>query len=483
MNFVPGYKHDIFISYARVDDDSDSGDGWVTTLVKKLESQLAEKLGRKNSFSLWMDHQLAGNTPITPEILQTLRNTATIVICLSQGYLASFWCQKEQNNFLQMIQDRLRESSNIFLLELDELERPTEFADLLGYQFWVKDRMGKPPKKLQAHPNDHPAYDQRYYDVLNDLSYCLAEELKRLKKNVEVRSPQELQKAEPSATVFLAEVTHDLQFKREEVRRYLLQQGIRVVPQIEYSLEPTAFQRAVLNDLARSDLFVQLFSEFPDRRPVDLPQGYDRCQYELALQADKQILQWRSPELVIPNVLDNAHQELLQEKTVLAMGFEEFKAEIVKRAIQTETPAPCISKNSWPCIFVDADVSDLELCHKICRLLENLGVGYSEPLRGSGPAETRKFFKKLVLDTDAFMIVYGNVPPTWVWAQGREIRKYLQQRKSPHKGFAIYEGPPEQKPMIPFKFPGMRFIQCRDCMDSTKIREFVELVTRGEISA
>lgn len=481
MGFVPDYEHDIFISYARVDDLSDTGKGWISAFVEKLNIQLARKLGRMDAFSLWMDHQLAGNAPITPTIMKTLGHTAIIMIFLSKAYLASYWCQKEQNSFLRMVQNRLRQSSNIFLVELDELskeERPAEFADLLGYQFWVCDRIGKSPDLLQPHPIGHPAYDQRYYDMLNDVSYDLANELEQIKKHVEVRSPQDIQKVETSATVFLADVTDDLQFKREEIKRYLLQQELRVLPQIEYSLEPKAFQIAVQKDLVQSDLFVQLLSEFPGKKPMDLPQGYVRCQYELASQTDIPILQWRSPELSLEMIQDASHQKFLQYGKVLAVSLGEFKAEIAKAVAAQKKPKPP-SSDIGPFIFVNADMNDRKLSENICHTLEQFGGGYAEPLREGSPSEIREAFEQFVLYADAIMIIYGNVPPTWVIAQGLEVRKYLPQRKVPLRGFAIYEGPPAKKADLPFKFPGMQIINCRKSLDRQKLHTFLATLEQG----
>ena len=72
--YVPNYRHDIFVSYAHVDDLIPPGadQGWVTTLIAGLKIRLSQKLGRGDIFSLWKDEQLAPNKPFSPEILQAL---------------------------------------------------------------------------------------------------------------------------------------------------------------------------------------------------------------------------------------------------------------------------------------------------------------------------------------------------------------------------------------------------------------------------
>ena len=54
MAFVPGYKHDVFVSYAPVDDQPHPGidEGWVTTLLKGLKIELDQRLGCVDACSL-----------------------------------------------------------------------------------------------------------------------------------------------------------------------------------------------------------------------------------------------------------------------------------------------------------------------------------------------------------------------------------------------------------------------------------------------
>lgn len=77
MAFIPGYDHDIFVSYAHVDDqpflDNPRGReqpvGWVATLVTLLSKLPAQKFGRAEAFSLWFDaNNLRGNHTVTDEI-------------------------------------------------------------------------------------------------------------------------------------------------------------------------------------------------------------------------------------------------------------------------------------------------------------------------------------------------------------------------------------------------------------------------------
>ncbi len=177
---VPAYKYDIAVSYAHIDDQPSYGaeEGWVITLIKTLKIQLAQKLGSEDAYTLWSDHQLPGNVPIS-EMITIFRDSALLIVVLSPGYVMSEWCQRQQNNFLSDVQNRVRSGSRVFVVERDHIEagdRPSEFRDLRGYQFWVRDREGKPPRVLTPQRDADP-----YYDMLNDLSYDLAQELRKLR--------------------------------------------------------------------------------------------------------------------------------------------------------------------------------------------------------------------------------------------------------------------------------------------------------------
>jgi nucleotide-binding universal stress UspA family protein len=144
MAFVPGYKHDIFVSYAHVDDvPIVEGRGWVSTFVDQLRRSLAMRLGRADAYSIWMDRWLNGNEPFSDALLQNIKQSAALVIILSPGYLASEWCRRESNAFLETIRNKShadrRVFRRVFIVQIRPTDRndwPQEFTNLVGYQFW-----------------------------------------------------------------------------------------------------------------------------------------------------------------------------------------------------------------------------------------------------------------------------------------------------------------------------------------------------------
>lgn len=63
MAYVPGFEHDIFISYAHVDNTpvEEDKDGWVTKLHASLLALIPQKIGRAEGFTIWRDLKLSGN--------------------------------------------------------------------------------------------------------------------------------------------------------------------------------------------------------------------------------------------------------------------------------------------------------------------------------------------------------------------------------------------------------------------------------------
>jgi hypothetical protein len=181
MTFSDGFKFDVFVSYAHVDDQilPGSKDGWVTTLVDGLLIHLAEHLGRAEHLSIWRDLGLAGNAPVTDEILTAVRESAMLLVVLSEGYLSSEWCRDESERFLALAGSSTR---RLFVVERAPVERarkPQAFQERAGYSFWTRARPDSEARTLGV-PEPTPA-EPEYYRRLNRLAHELARELKRMK--------------------------------------------------------------------------------------------------------------------------------------------------------------------------------------------------------------------------------------------------------------------------------------------------------------
>jgi hypothetical protein len=463
----PDYDFNIFVSYAHVDDQllPPARQGWVTTFTNCVKTKLAQKLGRNDAYGLWMDHELRGGQPITPHILDKVQRSAMLLLVLSPGYIASTWCQRELETFAGFIAKG--QARRVFVVELDpvdEADVPSALADLKRSRFWTADRISGTP-----HPLGNPVPDSEYYGAVDDLIREVVVELKQL-KHAGPR-PATAPQSRANGSVFLAEVTDDLDEQCNNLKRYLDQADIAVLPKNGCSLHPNAFRQMVTEGLADADLFVQLLSAVAGKRPPDLPEGYVKCQLQLAVSLGKPVLQWRSPALDMAAVHDDAQRELLDAATVRAEGIEDFKREIKRRLDDSrDTPRAPVATDAF--VFVDMDSTDRPLAEEVCDILVRYGAGFQLPDKDS--RNFRKDLQQKLVECDALILIYSATTRSWVEGHQRELLKMLTRRPHPLRGKAFVVGPPDPGGRLSINLPGMQTIDCRGGVREAEVKRFLD---------
>src|SRR5262249_8430565 len=156
---------------------------------------------------------------------------------------------------------------------------PAAFHGLLGQQFFEQANVDAPARTLGTPAANDPG-GHLYFQRLDDLSVELAKKLLQMKQAAEIaaatpgtQEPPGSQPPDNSPAVFLAEATPDLDDLRDNIRRYLNQANIRVLPETYYDRTPQAFRTAMEADLEQSLLFVQLLGLYVGRKASDLPKG------------------------------------------------------------------------------------------------------------------------------------------------------------------------------------------------------------------
>lgn len=461
MAFVQGCTHDVFVSYCSCDDCSlvDGDPGWVTNLKTIVERLLHAKLGK--SVSVFMDHSLTGNDSLSNQLLAAASESALLLVVVSAGYLESEWCLRERDGFLQSA--KARAVSRIFVVEpepIDDSIRPQELRDKRGYRFWEKHENSS---VITLGRLGMRQAEQEYFQRANDLACQIAEELRKIRTGSSMM---------PEETVYLAEVTDDLEPRRAEVRRYLEQAGYRVLPACWLPRAPQAFVTAAAQDIAKARLFVQLLSGTVGVHGPDLPRGYSWAQLEEAQRLGKPILQWRAPDLDLLTVSDAEQRKLLQTPTVRAEGLEEFKRAVQNLLSAPSSPVPPPT-NSF--VFIDSEASDEDLARQVCQIVSGLGLDYAEPYRGADPTRLREDIEENLRDCDAVLLLYGTTPVDWVHSHLRECRKIRAQRDRPLNVLALVEGPPpEPKEPVRISLHGMKTLDCRSGIFEAQLRQVLK---------
>jgi hypothetical protein len=245
---------DIFISYARVDDERLPGTagGWVSTFVDGLKTYLAKQIGRREAFSFWMDYEdLRGNEPLEPVIRQQLAASQALVLFLSPGYVTSRWCREELKAFVERVGAGSRLVFPVYLSPVDRV--PEDLADLVSYRFWVKEQgMARTLGDPQPDPTE-----RAYYDGLRRLARDLADTLRGIQRRAEQGS---------GLSIFLNGGQADIDLIRRTAAR-LAKQGLSCVLPITAdggaSADPADIRRDLNENLDGCDAVLLLFENGP----------------------------------------------------------------------------------------------------------------------------------------------------------------------------------------------------------------------------
>src|SRR5262249_38896224 len=139
-------NHDVFISYARIDNltISEKQEGWITILHRALELRLSQLLGETPK--IWRDLKLQGNDYLDEEILSKLITASVLVAVLSPRYVRSDWCIKEIKAFIEAAERsggiHVNNKSRIFKVIKTPIpleNHPVAIQGVLGYDFFHLD--------------------------------------------------------------------------------------------------------------------------------------------------------------------------------------------------------------------------------------------------------------------------------------------------------------------------------------------------------
>ena len=224
MSYVPGFRYDLFVSYA----SEDNVDGWVEKLQTQLTGELTRLLGRPFSErTVFFDKLRLNVGQAYPEELDNAaRDGALLVALLSPNYGTSEWCGRERRVFQQ------------------RLPRGASFVDCLAA---VRVRpAGALPRVLEdaqhkdfVIPEFHepwPAGSGKWLETVNQLAVGLKTVLQKLRNC--------------AGSVFVGATLSCDMHLRERLADYLSQQQFRATPDSSALLDDRAASQKALAEAA-----------------------------------------------------------------------------------------------------------------------------------------------------------------------------------------------------------------------------------------
>jgi hypothetical protein len=485
----PGFKHDLFISYAHFDNRPlyESDQGWVDRLHDRLEIILTMWLGEK--LEIWRDLKLHGNDHFGPEMLERLSQSALILSVLSPSHIKSEWCQKELRAFHQRAAANggihINNKSRVFKVcktPVNQEAHPPELQGILGYEFFGLDQK---TKRLQEFSDEvGPNRDKRYWDKLD----VLAQDIKELIEYL--RHPQPSTAKPFGKTIYLAETTSDRRDDRDRIRSELKLNGYQVLPDKPLSLDHR-LRDEVNNYLAVSHLAVHLIGANYGIVPENESTSIVELQRELASvrmgAAGFSQLIWMPPGL---SSTDERQQRFIGELanhlnlpsgTVLL----QFKLEDLKTFIHEKLnpPAPslelpnALSGNGDPrpvLVYIVYDQPDQEAVKPIADCLFNRGF---EPFLLPGDADP-KMHMECLQQCDAVLTYCGKTTDGWLQMKRMELLK-LSGYRTTKPITAFYLSGPQTSGKTEFRVRDGIIIRHFAAFADDSLQPFIELLERA----
>ena len=453
MAYVESFEHDVFLSYARVDDAR----GWVSAFVERLRIEMDQLVGRVGTVKIWRDQRkIAGNQLFDRTIEDALATSAVFVALTSRGYLESEYCSREIAHFHRAasgdrlglaVGDRSR-IVNVLLTNLDYREWPQQFAGTAGFAFHdaeSDDDRGRPSK------DDSPLFDEQ----LEALADALYDSLKTMKEAGTASEQAKRAKGRVyRATVYLAEVADTLRAQRRNLSDDLKRHEIEVVSGVPPPYDAAGHDQKVIEALAGADLSVHLLDAIGGREIDDREDlTYPRRQVELAGEQPRMI--WLPRDLDLAAIDDEAQGAFLQGlergegggaydfirgvRADLAGQILE-KVKVLRSAAETELG----DGDEASCLLVTHD-KDRAHMQPVAGKLMITGIEPYINQKASEPKALLDFFEQRLREVGSLIVFYGDVSREWVRERLDTAIKILATEHLDLK-LAVFAAPPEKPP-------------------------------------
>jgi hypothetical protein len=458
MGYVPGFEHDIFISYAHFDNESTRGRGWVDEFHDALRIGVQQYLGGR--ISIWRDPKLDGLDIFSDEIEKQVRSSALLLSLFSPSYLNSEWCRREFASFLSTGEFRVANKSRIIKVVKTHVAReqlPAELRNVVGYAFSESDETSGGERSYVSRDRERRS---RYFGVLDDLAQDVARLLRILKSETQPRLTA------PRGRVYLALTTSDLDEHRLAIKRELEERNYQILPDQLLSPNRVQSEELVRKLVAEADIYVQLLGSYYGASFEDDASSPAQLQYRIAkdlLSERKRGILWTPPGRTITDprqaeLVETIMQELGNAFDFPSCSLQELKALVLDRLEpREEKPLRGATPDQPARVYIMCDKEDEARIkslsdHLFESKVESLLPVFDSQLDASAIRELHNDHLEVC---DAVLIHWGEGSDAWVKSRLNEIRKapairngvplrarsvYITDPSNPHKeGFKTFE--------------------------------------------
>jgi hypothetical protein len=460
MGYLPGFQHDIFISYAHVDNAAvDEAAGWVTRFREHLDVQLSKRVGRMGAVKIWQDPTLEGSQLFDKTIEDAVNGAALFIALTSSGYLASDYCQQEVGWFHQKasnepsglaVGDRLR-LFNVLLNNVPFGDWPEQFGRTSGFPF----HDAESPDDF-GYPSD--PQDKAFQMQMRKLVEAVYRTLCAMKENLQnaappaavtaTPQPQSAQTQSPDGfTVFLADTADSLRTLRKRVTAELQSKGITVVADVPPPYEAATHEQQAIAAISKAQLTVHLLDTFPGREIEDAEdKSYAQRQVELSIEHARSQFIWVPKALDLAGLEDGAYKDFLDrlengERSDASYKFlrglpAELPHEILAE-IEAARRRPLVEAEPHAAL-VDTHFKDQLHALDLIRYLSDKNVQPFINPEEDDPRKNIRILEERLKQVTKLIIVFGSVTSDWVRARLGAAVEIAITEGCPLRACAVY---------------------------------------------
>jgi hypothetical protein len=291
-------------------------------------------------------------------------------------------------------------------------------------------------------------------------------------------------------SVYLAEVTDDLEDARTQIKQTLTQQGIQVLPAMRLATRSVELKTEIKTYLDQSVLSVHLIGQFAGKAADGDDRPATQIQYDLASEigaaSKMQRFVWLPPDLDIGKLPEESRQRKFleslryEQESDSPMELIQKNIEILKDAILKKIlPQPKRNDKfeKRPALVYIAhhpdDGADAETIRKYLRdARQDVML-----TRGKNDKEQMRDLQAVMRSCNAVLILYGRSPLKWardVTLKAREIAE--KRRRNPLFAKSVCDGPPTDKDDLGLDFQDWPILSCRDGIEINGLESFIKAV-------
>jgi hypothetical protein len=489
----------VFLSYARIDDESPpnevDGRGFVTALEQDLTYLLRQRGDLKTK--IWRDKRRIDPADQFDSVIQKdIDNSDLFLVVLSPNWMNRHWCKLEIERFRERWKHEGEEGVKYRLIVVSKRfvepgKRHSLLQGQVGHNFFEFEGPGNSGAQFEFFTRGK-ARDERYYKSVEAITQSLSLKTQQVnKKTAQERKAFEQREAahatapvvkpraaEDARKIYLAKPASDMREAYSRLVDELMGAGYAIVPDAAANIPcDSSATRFVDKALLESDVSIHLLGESAGYVPegcdpivkLQLSRAKARATATNGAKPGIRRIIW-APEIVeadtneplsedraghgdIPssgdrnrdpqNVLKRFGDELATDKVVGGnlSRFVDFLTDHLRQSDSRSNGVSDITDDDW--VYIYHVPEDTKYACDLMDALRERGINVSPPVFQGSPAEVMRIHKQRLAECSAVVLCWAEATEAWADANAHELRdwkKLGREKKFSYRG--LLAGPP-----------------------------------------